>query len=253
MRLAIDKHVKDYMSAKKRLIMLDYDGVLTPFSDYPKAAKPSRETLDLLKKLAGDPRNDVVIVSGRDKKTLDEWFGYLCIGLVAEHGVWIKEEKKDWVITRPLNTGWKTKVHSILEGYVDRVPGSFIEEKEYSLAWHYRKADPELASVKAKELTDNLTSLTASIDLQVLQGSKVIEVRNLGVNKGSAATRFYSKEAYDYVMAVGDDRTDEDMFKALPKTACTIKVGMQPSHARYNLRNYKEIQKLLEAIATAGK
>ncbi|MFZ2455102.1 MAG: bifunctional alpha,alpha-trehalose-phosphate synthase (UDP-forming)/trehalose-phosphatase [Candidatus Altiarchaeia archaeon] len=241
--------IEEYLKASRRLLLLDYDGVLAPFSTDPQQAKPAEDVIALLRRLTSDPRNTVAIISGRDRKTLTEWFGKLDIGLVAEHGAFIREKTGEWTTARPLNTEWKPKVCTVLRRYIDRVPGSFIEEKEYSLAWHYRSADPEFASQRAKELTDNLLALTATIELQVLQGNKVVEVRTAGINKGSAALHFQGQERYDYIMAIGDDWTDEDMFKALPKTACTIKVGMNPSYSRYNLHNYREAQKLLMAMA----
>ncbi|MBN2251865.1 MAG: bifunctional alpha,alpha-trehalose-phosphate synthase (UDP-forming)/trehalose-phosphatase [Candidatus Altiarchaeota archaeon] len=244
--------IKDYAGSEKRLILLDYDGVLAPFSADPKDAKPDREVLDIIKKLSKNPKTDVVIISGRDKDTLTEWFGIQDIGLVAEHGVWTREPDGGWVLSRSLDSEWKSRLSEMFQRYVERVPGSFVEEKDHSLVWHYRKADPKPASMKAKELTDNLVNLTASMDLQVLQGSKVVEVRNAGVNKGSAALHLISKNTYDYILAVGDDRTDEDMFKALPDTACTIRVGLNPSHARFNLRSCREVRRLLEDLSRTG-
>jgi trehalose 6-phosphate synthase/phosphatase len=241
--------IEEYNKASRRLLLLDYDGVLAPFSSDPQQAKPSEEVITVLKKLSSDIRNNVVIISGRDRKTLSEWFSGLEIGLVAEHGAFIREKTGEWTCARPLSTEWKPKVCAVLRRYIDRVPGSFIEEKEYSLAWHYRNADPEFASQRAKELTDNLLALTATIELQVLQGNKVVEVRTAGINKGIAALHFLGQERYDYTMAIGDDSTDEDMFKALPKTACTIKVGLNPSYSRYNLHNYREAQNFLKAMA----
>jgi trehalose 6-phosphate synthase/phosphatase len=133
--------------------------------------------------------------------------------------------------------------------YVDRLPGSFVEEKSFALAWHYRKADPQLASIRAKELLELLMGLTANIDVQVLQGNRVIEVKNAGVNKGVAALHWIGEEAYDFVLALGDDWTDEDLFRAMPGTAYSIKVGLQQSHARFNLRDQAEVVQLLEELA----
>src|SRR5207253_8337283 len=81
----------------------------------------------------------------------------------------------------------------VLEMFTDRLPGSFVEEKEFSYAWHYRAADPEQGPIRAKELLDDLVDFTASIDVQVLQGSKVIEVKSAGVNKGTAGLYWLSK------------------------------------------------------------
>jgi trehalose 6-phosphate synthase/phosphatase len=95
---------------------------------------------------------------------------------------------------------------------------------------------------------DDLREFTANIDVQVLQGSKVIEVRNAGVNKGSAAKLWLSNASYDFVLAVGDDWTDEDMFAAMPDSAYTIRVGITPSRARYNLRGPREVLQLLQQL-----
>jgi len=235
--------VKDYSKAAQRLLFLDYDGTLVPFTSHPQKAKPSEELLTTLKCLS-ENKNEVVIISGRDKSTLQNWFGMLDIGLVAEHGVWIKEKNEDWKMMKPLTNNWKPQIIPILETYADRVPGAFVEEKEFSIAWHYRGADPELGSMRAKELVDDLVNFTANIDVQIVHGSKTVEVRNSGVNKGNAAIYLLSKSVFDFILAIGDDWTDEDLFKVLPKTAYSIKVGLTSSHARFNLLNFDGIYSL---------
>ena len=143
---------------------------------------------------------------------------------------------------------WKERIIPILEHYADRLPGSRIEEKDYSVVWHYRNAHPEHAQLLAGELTDHLVAFTANIDVQVLQGKKVIEVRNAGIHKGVAARYWMAKEDYDFVLGIGDDWTDEDLFKVLPPTAYSIKVGIATSHARYNLRDIDEVHDLLRSL-----
>ncbi len=241
--------INDYVNANKRLIFLDYDGTLVPFADRPEDAVPGDEILEILRKISDDDKNYVIIISGRDRKTLQKLFGNFNVGFIAEHGVHIKEKDGDgeWRQIRKLDTKWKPKILSILQDYVDRVPYSFIEEKDFSVVWHYRKSDVELASQKAKELRDEIINFTANLDVQVLQGSKVIEVRNGGVNKGSAAMQFMNDD-YDFVLAIGDDWTDEDLFKILPKDAYTIKVGMFLSYSRFNLHNCSEVVKLLKKL-----
>ncbi len=245
---AKEQLLKNFIKANKRLIFLDYDGTLIPFADHPEKAKPNEEVLKLINRLSEDAKNEVVLISGRDKTTLQRWFGMLNIALIAEHGVWIKEKNENWKLTRPLSTEWKSQLLPILKMYADRIPGSFIEEKEFSIVWHYRKSDPELASVKAKELADDLVHFTANIDVQVLQGSKVIEVRNAGVNKGITAMHFISKATYDFILAIGDDWTDEDLFRVLPEKAYSIRVRMTSSHARFNLHDHHEAIQLLEYL-----
>jgi trehalose 6-phosphate synthase/phosphatase len=132
---------------------------------------------------------------------------------------------------------------------VDRTPGSFIEEKEFSLVWHYRKANPELGELRARELINNLSNITANLNLQVLEGSKVVEVKNAGINKGRMALRYLSREVWDFILALGDDWTDEDTFKVLPSTAWSIKVGFGASAARFSLSSSSKVTSLLRKMA----
>lgn len=245
--------VSDYLGAGRRLIALDYDGTLVPIAGTPGAAMPTGRTKGLLARLTADPGNRLAIVSGRDRDTLSGWFGELEIDLVAEHGVWIRERGSSWEKIKPLRNDWKPRVAQILEEYVDRLPGSFAEEKDFSLAWHYRQTDPELGPVRAKELMDELVTLTANLDLQVIQGSKVIEVRNGGVDKGAAVLKIIGEDRYNFIMAMGDDWTDEDLFAALPERAHTIKIGIGSSFARFYLRGQEEAIELLEDLQAISR
>ena len=208
---------------------------------------PARNSI-FLEKLARDPQNTVVLMSGYDKATLQEWFGELPIDLVAEHGIWIRKKGGEWQITGPCGNSWKASVLPVFLQYADRLPGSFVEEKEYSIAWHYRAADPDQSHLIATELIDNIVHFTANIDLQVLQGNKVIEVRNAGVNKGSAALNWISRSPYDFVLAIGADRTDEDVFRSLPPEAYSIHVGSGKTDARFNLRDPDEVCEFLSQL-----
>ena len=241
--------IDDYRRSERRLIFLDYDGTLIPFSEKPNGAKPDGALLKTLETIAKDRGTEVVIVSGRDKESIERWFGGLNVSLIAEHGVWIKEKGGEWELIEPMKSDWKEQIRPILESYMDRTPGSFIEEKEFSLVWHYRRADPELASVRARELRDALFHLTANLDIGVLEGSKVVEIKNLGINKGKAAMRWISKEEWDFILAVGDDWTDEDLFAALPEKAYSIRVGLGPSKSRFNVTSYTEIRSLLQDLS----
>lgn len=239
--------ISQFQKSQRRLLLLDYDGTLVPFSEKPEEAKPGEELIRLLQELANNPKNGVVLISGRDKDTLERWFGGLEIGLVAEHGVRIKERGKEWE-TEALRSDWKRQLRPILELWMDRTPGSFIEEKGYSLVWHYRKADPGLGELRARELEGNLSGLTANLNLHVLEGSKVIEVKNASIDKGRAASRWISRKGWDFIMAIGDDRTDEDLFKALPPTAWSLKVGFSASAAKFNLGSSGEATALLKEL-----
>ena len=247
------KLISDFQRSNQRLILLDYDGTLVPFSTTPQRAEPSGEIVELLGELAKSPKNEVVLISGRDKETVERWFGGLNVGLVAEHGVWTKEKGKGWEMIETLPNDWKEKLRPILELYADRTPGSFVEEKEFSLVWHYRKADRRLGDMRARELVNDLLSLTANLNLQVLEGSKVVEVKNAGINKGRAAFRWISRKTWDFILAIGDDLTDEDVFKVLPATAWSIKVRFGASSAKFNLGSPSQVRALLkEMIAGPG-
>jgi trehalose 6-phosphate synthase/phosphatase len=241
--------VGKFRSGSRRLVLLDYDGTLIPFASHPKLALPDPGLLNLLKRLASDPRNHVFIISGRHKEILKDWFGGCGIGLIAEHGVWISDRESDWKLIKHLETGWKDQILSILETYVDRLTGSFVEEKEYSIAWHYRNSDPELGGQRAKELIDTLIHFTANMDVQVLEGKKVVEVRCAGVNKGTAAVACRESLRPDFTLAIGDDLTDEDLFRAMPPEVHTIRVGMKSSFAGYNVKDYVEVRGLLKELA----
>jgi trehalose 6-phosphate synthase/phosphatase len=240
--------IRRYERSARRLLLLDYDGTLAPFAGYPHLAKPGRELLDLLRRLAADPLNEVALLSGRDKTTLEQWFGALPVGLVGEHGAWIKEAGRLWEMVKPLTAGWKPELLPILKSYADRIPGTFVEEKEFSVVWHYRNADPERGALAARELADDLLAFTASINVQVMQANKAVEVRSAGVHKGLAVQRWLARGGFDFVLAIGDDQTDEDIFAVLPERAYSIRIGMAQTQARFFLGEPAEVLKLLAAM-----
>ncbi len=243
--------VKEFCQSDNRIFFLDYDGTLTGFEDNPKHARPDKELYSLLDKLAKNPKNRVVLISGRDKDTFEEWFGNKPYMLIVEHGVWFRSATNGWEMIEPLDDTWKESIRSSLEFYVDRTPGSFIEEKNYSLVWHYRKSDPELGFNRAIELKDEMTSLVSNLNLEILEGNKVIEIKNRGINKGRAALKVLQEHPADKIIAIGDDWTDEFLFSEIPDEAITIKVGMTQTIAGYKVENYEEVRDLLEKMACA--
>jgi trehalose 6-phosphate synthase/phosphatase len=241
--------MQQYRAATRRALLLDYDGTLVPFASEPKLAQPDAEIIEMLTALGNDPANEVVIISGRPRHTLKEWFGKLPISLIAEHGVWLRDKGADWRMIKTMTADWKERVRPILQLFVDRLPGALLEEKEFSLAWHYRRADPDQASLRAKELLDDLTGFTRNIDVQVFEGNKVIEVRNSGVNKGTAAQEWLASRTPDFILGIGDDWTDEDLFRALPPSACSVRIGVTTTAARYFLVNPTAVRRLLRELS----
>ena len=255
---ALDPHeaqmlLRDYANAKNRLIFLDYDGTLVGFQDAPQKAMPDQELKTLLQNLTADHKNRVVIISGRDRQTLDDWLGDLDVDIIAEHGVWLKEGSNKWHTIKTLSSDWKKDIRPILELQVSRTPGSFIEEKDYSLVWHYRKVEKGLGELRAREMHTHLSYLASNINLQVMEGSMVLEIKNIEVNKGAAASRWLEKFPAEFILSIGDDRTDEDTFKAMPKHAYTLKVGTSRSSARHFVENVNSVRKLLKDLLAEPK
>jgi trehalose 6-phosphate synthase/phosphatase len=245
------KLVKSYQQAQSRLLLLDYDGTLVSFASRPSKAVPTTEVLELLAALSATNGTEVVLISGRERTSLDGWFGHLPVSIIAEHGVWLKpHETGAWEMIEPLTAEWKDEVRPILELYADRTPGSFVEEKDFSLVWQYRRSDSRLGELRARELVAHLEGLTTNLNLQVLEGSKVVEVKNSGVNKGRAALKWLSRKDYDFILAAGDDWTDEDTFKALPEDAWSVKVGLSSTTAKYNLTSQAKVLQLLHELLT---
>jgi trehalose 6-phosphate synthase/phosphatase len=237
---------QQYAKAGKRLILLDYDGTLMGFNVDPLRVRPDKELYNLLEELAADPKNRLVIISGRKHETLEEWLGKLPLDFIAEHGAWTKWHGQSWQKHPGLNDEWKLEVLPVMETYADRTPGALIEEKSYSLSWHYRKAERGLGEQRAAELENNLTSYAIHRGLQILQGDKVIEIKSHLVNKGNAARRWLEADSYEFILAAGDDHTDEDTFKAMPPHAVTIKVGSNVSAAKYSLSTFQDVRRLLK-------
>jgi trehalose 6-phosphate synthase/phosphatase len=242
-----------YRRASKRLLLLDYDGTLVPFASHPDLALPGPELLDLLSCLCQAPGNEVFIISGRPADWLEVQFKGLPLNLVAEHGARVKLNGQSWKGQVSYEADWKEPIRNLMEAYERKCPNAFLEEKAFSIAWHYRAASLELGRQRALELAQEIRSTVQHPYLEVLTGDKVIEVRSKEANKGTAVQRILTGSSYDFVFAVGDDKTDEDMFKVLldKENSFTIKVGPHASYARYNLMKPQMVLALLESMKQA--
>lgn len=242
-----------YANAEKRLLLLDYDGTLAPLVALPEMAKPDERLLDLLKQLSDDQKNTVYIISGRDASTLDNWLGHLPLNIIAEHGALVKKKEGEWTSAPAADKEWLGMVNEIMQKYAQNCPGAFVENKTFSVAWHYRNALPEQAFIYVNDLVNEINVHAASYGIQVIKGNKVVEVRSKGINKGHAVKHVLSQTNFDFVLACGDDTTDEDMFYQLAGVpeARTIKVGTQASYAKYNLHTTEMILSLLHSLSNA--
>ena len=238
---------KEYNKSEKRLFLLDYDGTLVDFHHKPDAAIPQASVFDILKKLSSNKKNKVVIISGRDKEFLQKWFGKLNITLYSEHGHFKKEPKKEWIDKSLVKNSWKEDFLPVFQDFTDRTPGTFIEEKNNCLVWHYRKTDPELASDRVVEFKTIINSLVSE-NLVVMDGNKAIEITNSNINKGSAVNELIENEDFDFILCAGDDISDENMFMSLPEKSIAIKVGKKNTKANYFIESASEMVRLLKNI-----
>jgi len=244
--------LKDYKNAKKAIFFLDYDGTLVGFQDKPEKARPDEELLDIVTALCKPKGNRVVVISGREPRDLESFFSGVPVEMAAGHGSWVKMKGKEWEKAELFSTEWKEGIRPILESYTDRTPGSFIEEKEFSLAWHYRRCEPDLAALRVGELKDSLYSVIENMNIGLLDGNKVLEVKDSFVNKGIAASEWLRGEEFDFIFAVGDDYTDEDLFDVVPEKAYSIKVGMALSKAKYHVKGWRSLRGVLKKLASLG-
>lgn len=241
--------ITDYRDASNRIIFIDYDGTLIPFSKYPEQAVLGQEAKNVLTMIANDTRNKIVIISGRDKNFLDRQFKDMNLSLVAEHGLFIKHSVEGWKSMVQYETDWKNKVYPVLKEFVDRCSGSFIEEKNASLVWHFRNVDEDFVQVRIHELKDNLFEILKNEPkLVMLEGNKILEIKSTAYDKGSSALSLLNQKKYDFILAIGDDRTDEDLFRVLPEKSHTIKVGTAISLAKYNLKSQKFVYDFFETL-----
>ncbi|MGH9162221.1 MAG: bifunctional alpha,alpha-trehalose-phosphate synthase (UDP-forming)/trehalose-phosphatase [Vicinamibacteraceae bacterium] len=251
--LAVDQAsavVSTLRRASSLTIFLDYDGSLVPIVATPELALPDPPLLSLLGRLAERPSTDVHVVSGRSHDTLDEWLGELPVSLWAEHGLWRRKGPAgEWQMTVPVQADALAQIRSTLERFTADTPGSRLEEKSVSLAWHYRLSDPDFGARQARVLRARLEELLTDLPFELLEGKKVLEVRPRGVSKALAVRQVLANGASDSaVLAVGDDHTDDEMFAALPASAVTVAVGVRPHHAKWRVSEPAAIRRVLEEL-----
>ncbi|MDD4515707.1 bifunctional alpha,alpha-trehalose-phosphate synthase (UDP-forming)/trehalose-phosphatase [Massilibacteroides sp.] len=240
-----------YTEAKKRLFILDYDGTLVGFKRKAEDAVPTEILMDTLKKLSENPQNHIAISSGRDHDTLERWFGHLPITLAAEHGAFFKENGK-WYRNAD-EFEWDNELLRIFQLFVDKTPHSKMEIKNTAIVWHYRNVDSWFASLRERQLVNELMEPCARLNLQILRGNKIVEVKSPLHSKGTEVQRLLAQDDYDFILAMGDDTTDEDTFRALPEEAITIKVGSISEIARFYLDSQSETIPFLRQISNQGR
>jgi trehalose 6-phosphate synthase/phosphatase len=254
--LPLNQILAAYRDAARRVLFLDYDGTLVGYASRPELAVPPSEVLHLLERLAADPANCVVVISGRRSSDLGKWFGRIPgLWLAAEHGATIKRPGQDWQALRNrIAPDWKAQVRPVLEHFADRTPGSLIEEKDYALVWHYRMAEPEFGDWLANELVAVLEGMLAASELRAVRDNKRVEVKPAWINKGEVVDQVLQVcQDAAFQFAAGDDRTDEDMFAKLGPDAWTVHVGPGSTRARFTLPDFSRSRALLVRFAVPDR
>jgi trehalose 6-phosphate synthase/phosphatase len=241
-----------YAESQSRLLILDYDGTLTALRKQPEDAAPDSRLREILTRLSDDPQNTVVVSSGRDRDTLDRWLGDLPIRLAAEHGAFYKQNGI-WYGFAEETTKWSQEVLAVMKRITNQTLGSRIEKKRTTLVWHYRNCDAWLADLREKQLINALMPLCTAQGLHIMRGNKVLEIKASNVNKGTEALRLLRERDYAFVLAMGDDVTDEDMFRALPPDAITIHIADFSRTARYTLPRQADVLPFLSGLANCTK
>jgi trehalose 6-phosphate synthase/phosphatase len=294
-KLPAGRVLQAYQRASRRLVVTDYDGTLTQMQSLPRLATPAPVVTQLLATLSRDPRNTVYVVSGRERRFMEKWLGRLKVGLAAEFGFCHRAPgSEEWTsLGRDLDTSWKDVVRPIMQYFAERTPGTYIESKESSLAWHYRDADPHFGAWQAKDMQIHMEDVMSTLPLEIIQGNRLVEVRHVGVNKSLVLEEVLRQgprngydppppsrsedspaaevptEDFDFVLCVGDDRSDEDMYQLLKSwhsRRCeaidheddrapdlyNVHIGPGATHAEFCLESVVELRKILRGMAATS-
>ena len=228
----------------------DYDGTLVPFAQRPEDGAPDEELLHLLLALQGLPDVDVHVISGRRQDDLAHWLGHLSIGLHAEHGRVSRDPGPlTWPGAPSDRPEWMAGVRGLMDARAARMPSSFVEEKAYALAWHYRMVSEPEGSRGAAALRRELATLVRGSAAQVVAGHRLIEVREQSANKGLVVRALAAAHPEGRLFIAGDDVTDEDMFVSAPASAVTVKIGPGRTQARFQVAGPEQLRSLLRGIA----
>eukprot|EP00271_Cylindrocystis_brebissonii_P011686 TRINITY_DN29599_c0_g1_i1.p1 TRINITY_DN29599_c0_g1~~TRINITY_DN29599_c0_g1_i1.p1 ORF type:complete len:1058 (+),score=166.06 TRINITY_DN29599_c0_g1_i1:961-4134(+) len=224
-----------FARASNRLLILGYNSTLTAHTEAPRRHAPNQlqemklrmhaQAADALERLANDLTTTLVILSGSERAILDEAFVGYDVWLAAENGMFLRPPRGDWMTTMPehLHMEWVESVQLVFDYFCERTPRSYVEARETSLVWNYKYADVEFGRVQARDMLQHLwTGPISNAAVDVVQGSKSVEVRPIGVSKGAAIERILGEIVHheplrgpiDYVLCCGHFLAkDEDIYR----------------------------------------
>jgi trehalose 6-phosphate synthase/phosphatase len=242
--------IKKYKNATNRLILLDYDGTLVNYTSLPATAILTKEITMIIKKLVRNPNTELFIITGRSHEDIDRFLNHIPINIIAEHGAVVKKDGK-WKNQIKVNSSWKKTIIPFLNAAITKCPESYVEEKKFSLTWHYRNTEPVLGYSSSRELIHLLEKVIHPFNLKILDGNKVVEILTNKTGKGRAVKNLYEQNRYDFILSIGDDATDEEMFEFFlnKSVAFTIKVGDGLTRAKAKLNTINDVASLLKQMS----
>ncbi|OAD69655.1 glycosyltransferase family 20 protein, partial [Phycomyces blakesleeanus NRRL 1555(-)] len=248
---------KAYHSSKQqRVFLFDYGGTLVQHGQSTGSPGLAR-LIRVLELLASDPQNLVYVISGRTKANVERDLGNVPnLGLSAENGFYIKPPGEEWQqLFTKIDISWQPAVQEIFQYYTERTPGAYIETKDISVIWHYRTVGQDASYVawQAAECQNHIADLVnKNFAVHVVAGTTSIEVLPNEINKAVVANRVLQDVQSDFVLSIGDDRSDEDMFGLLNKqeipNVFTCTVGSRSTEAKYFVSNVQGVLASLEHL-----
>jgi trehalose 6-phosphate phosphatase len=202
---------------------LDIDGTLIEIAPSPDAVVVPEGLPGLLAGLGARTGGALALLTGRDIATVDRLFSPARLPVGAVHGAMLRDA--DGTVTGGAPDAALAAVRARLAAFVAAHPGALLEDKGIAVAIHFRAA-PDLAGIAAAAVEEAVAE--AGGGLAVQPGKMVFEVRPAGADKGAALAAFMRGPAFGgrRPLAVGDDLTDESMFRAaLERGGLAFRVG----------------------------
>jgi trehalose 6-phosphate synthase/phosphatase len=234
-----------FRDAARRLIIVEYDGILVPEQGRPGFTIPSRETKSVVQLLASDARNTFMLMSGRDRQHLDLHWAPLDIVLVAEYGAQFKEHGGGWHSLFSIDNGWMERVGSAVQTLPLQYDGSFVEMKTHSIACHFMPS----ANEDIPQIMEALKTLPRNKDFEVFRANDRVELAPRGVDPGTFLARWLGGKKFDIVIAIGGGRVEASLFRILTRESVTVSVRPpMTSTAGYWLRAQTDVVPFLRSL-----
>jgi trehalose 6-phosphate synthase/phosphatase len=212
-----------FSTATRRLLTMEYDGVLVPAQMHPGLTVPDRDTKAIIDELAADSRNTLMILSGRDKEHLDlHWSGRNLV-LVAEHGAAYKNRSERWATFFEPPNGWIDEMERSLRALVFQFSGSFIERRQYSITWHYGRISDRISTSEIREVIAGIRALPTSEYFKIYQPYQSIELRSRGLSHPAFISTWVGQQKFDFILSIG---VDESSFPVFDLSTASIPVKL---------------------------